>query len=249
MAYDFTIIGSALIITDTVTSDILLDLPKKDFWFNNTELNANIVQVYDTNGTNNSQGAQAKYPIADVTDGGVAATQANIRTFQHDNLGFNTASGGSGAIGFIDYADATGNVALLANTWTDIPNDGLGASTNYTFKPPSVTELIDVSTGYLDLTELIVGSELFVRNQFDIIPDINNSLLEIRYQFGAGIFEFSNEIGRLDSGSGNTYEKRDTIDFYIGADIVRTSPVIMQVRLSAAGVLINKGSYISIKKI
>ena len=28
--------------------------------------------------------------------------------------------------GFIDYNDTTGPVTIIANTWTDIPNNGLG---------------------------------------------------------------------------------------------------------------------------
>ena len=32
--------------------------------------------------------------------------------------------------GFIDYNDATGAIAITANTWTDIPNNGAGLFTN-----------------------------------------------------------------------------------------------------------------------
>ncbi len=32
--------------------------------------------------------------------------------------------------GFKDYNDQTGSVSLTANTWTDIPNNGLAAFTN-----------------------------------------------------------------------------------------------------------------------
>ncbi|PHR23557.1 MAG: hypothetical protein COA36_16635 [Desulfotalea sp.] len=149
--------------------------------------------------------------------------------------------------GFIDYNDATGVISVLADTWTDLPNDGAGSSTNYNFKPNSVTELIDVSTGYLDLSDLKVGAELALRTQFVVNPDINNTLLSIRYVFGAGLFSFTITIGRLDDGSGKDYEQDQFLPFYIGADIVRTSPVQIQIKLSSAGTLTNSGSYISVK--
>jgi hypothetical protein len=45
------------------------------------------------------------------------------------SLVFRSALGGSGALktGFIDYNDTTGEIPLTANTWTDVPNNGLGS--------------------------------------------------------------------------------------------------------------------------
>ena len=106
--------------------------------------------------------------------------------------------------------------------------------------------MLDVNTGYLDLSELTVGSEVSVRTTFNVTPDINNSILEVRYLFAGGLFDFPVDFPRLDGGSGKLYKRRDTLGFYVGADIVRTEPVIIQVRLSNTGILSNIGSYISL---
>ena len=84
--------------------------------------------------------------------------------------------------GFIDYNDTTGAVSLTANTWTTIPNNGLGSFSNNTYKPEGVTELMDVSTGAIDTSELHLGDAILIRNDFKINPNTNNALLEFRYQ-------------------------------------------------------------------
>ena len=63
--------------------------------------------------------------------------------------------------GFIDYNDTSsaGGIFLPANTWVDIPNDGLGAFSNFNYLPQGVTQLIDTSTGYLDCSQLKNGVE------------------------------------------------------------------------------------------
>ena len=124
---------------------------------------------------------------------------------------------GSGGVtpdkgGFIDYNDTSTTASplvLVADTWTTIPNDGLGAFTNKTYKPEGVTELMDTSTGALDTTDLVLGSSILVRNDFSVTPNTNNSLLEFRYTLGtgAGAYTLEKLIGRLDSGSGKPYRQ------------------------------------------
>ena len=52
--------------------------------------------------------------------------------------------------GFIDYNDTSTSstpVTLIADTWTTIPNDGLGAFTNKQFRPiDNTVELMENST-------------------------------------------------------------------------------------------------------
>jgi len=62
--------------------------------------------------------------------------------------------GGSDQNGFIDYNDTTGAFSINADTWTDLPNNGLGSFTNKNYPPTGVTELMDTSTGYLDVNPL-----------------------------------------------------------------------------------------------
>ena len=164
------------------------------------------------------------------------------------------SSSDSGTDGFIDYNDtstAASPLVLLADTWTTIPNDGLGSFTNKTYAPDGVSELMDTSTGAIDPTGLPLGSSILVRNDFSVTPSTNNSLLEFRYTLGSGGGSYTLEklIGRLDSGSGKPYRQSLVPDLiYMGDTNTRDNPIGLQVRLSTAGTLVNAGSVIQVIK-
>jgi hypothetical protein len=164
------------------------------------------------------------------------------------------SGGGGGTNGFIDYNDTstTGTpVVLSANTWTVIPNDGLGAFTNKAYAPSGVTELMDVSTGKIDPTELPLGSTILIRNDFTVTPNTNNTLLEFRYTLGdgGGAYTLEKIIGRLDSGSGIGYRRSLVPDMiYMGDTNTRDYHIGLEVRLSAGGTLVNAGSAIQVIK-
>ena len=133
--------------------------------------------------------------------------------------------GGSGTNGFIDYNDTSTTaspVTLSADTWTALPNDGLGAFTNKAYAPSGVTELMDISTGKIDPTELPLGSTILIRNDFTVT---------------------------LDSGSGIGYRRSLVPDMiYMGDTNTRDYHIGLEVRLSAGGTLVNAGSAIQVIK-
>lgn len=154
--------------------------------------------------------------------------------------------------GFIDYNDASTSatpLSLSADTWVDVPNDGLGAFTNKLYAPEGITELLDTNTGYLDFTQLNLGSEILVRNDFAVTPSTNNCLLEARYLLGSGAGEYPLQFWseRLDSGSGIPYQRVTTFKIYMGDLNTRDNPGRMQIRLSTPGSVVNAGVYISIE--
>ena len=162
--------------------------------------------------------------------------------------------GGSGTNGFIDYNDTSTSgtpVTLTSNVWTVIPNDGLGAFTNKTYAPSGINELMDVSNGSIDPTELDLGTSLLVRNDYTITPNTNNSLLEFRYTLGGGGGAYTLEkiVGRLDSGSGIGYRRSLVPDLiYMGDTNTRDNLIGLEVRLSAGGTLVNAGTVIQVIK-
>ena len=98
-----------------------------------------------------------------------------------------SGSGNASKNGFIDYNDAATAVtpiALSANTWTTLTNDGLGAFTNKNYPPSGVTELYNTTSQEIDFSELDLGDAVFIRNDFTVTPNTNNTLLEFRYQLG-----------------------------------------------------------------
>jgi len=155
--------------------------------------------------------------------------------------------------GFMDYNDtSTGTtpLTLVADTWTTIPNDGLGAFTNKAYKPNSaVTELINTSTGAIDPTGLHLGDTILIRNDFTVNPNTNNASLEFRYQLGTGggAYTLNKRLGRLDEGSGVDYRFNLNADLiYMGDTNTRDNPIALQVKLSAGGTLVNAGSVIQV---
>ena len=166
--------------------------------------------------------------------------------------GINSGGGSSSRSGIADYNDtstSTTPLSLVAGTWTTIPNDGAGAFTNLSYLPSGVTSLMDTSTGAFDFSELVLGDNCFIRNDFSVTPQTNNALLKLRYQLGAGINAYTLEtiLGRLDSGSGILYRFSLVPQMiYMGDLNTKDNPITLQINLSSAGTAVNAGSAIGV---
>ena len=189
--------------------------------------------------------------IADIQDeNGDAYALSDFITFYENNTGFSSAGSSASTTkqGFIDYNDTTGSVTLTPDTWADVPNNGLGSFTNKIYKPTTINEVLDGSTGYLDFSELTLGSQLLIRNDFTVTPNTNNSLLEVRYLLGQGAGEYALKFWseRLDSGSGIGYQRVISFPIYMGDTNTQGGVGKLQVKLSTNGSINNAGSYIKI---
>lgn len=154
--------------------------------------------------------------------------------------------------GFMDYNDAASvatPITVVADQWITLTNDGAGAFSNFAFKPFNVTNLIDVSTGYIDPTELNLGTSILIRNDYSVTPNTNNALLEFRYSLGTGFGEYTLEktVGRLDNGSGKPYRQSLVTDMiYMGDTNTRDNPIKIQIKLSTGGTVVNAGTVIQV---
>ena len=163
-----------------------------------------------------------------------------------------TATESGGSNGIADYNDTsttTTPVTLVSGTWTTVPNNGAGSFTNLSYLPSGVTSLMDTSTGAFDVSELTFGDAVYIRNDFTVTPATNNTLLELRYQLGAGGGTYTLEkiVSRLDSGSGIPYRFSLEPDLiYMGDANTKDNPILLQVKLSGNGSLVNAGSAISV---
>lgn len=180
--------------------------------------------------------------------GDVVFQSADKKFFRFDGETWNEINKGNG---FIDYNHNGFSVPLSSGVWTTVPNNGAGAFTNKNYNPKGVSELMNTSTGAIDPTSLDLGDTILIRNDFQINPNTNNALLEMRYQLGSGAGSYTLEtvIGRLDDGSGKNYRfalKPDLI--YMGDTNTRNNPISLQVKLSTAGTLTNAGSVIQVIK-
>ncbi|NRA49474.1 MAG: hypothetical protein HRU12_10115 [Phaeodactylibacter sp.] len=156
------------------------------------------------------------------------------------------------ANGFGDYNDtstASTPITLVADTWTTLTNDGAGAFTNLAYLPDDVTHLMNTPMGTFDFSQLQLGDNVLIRNDYSVTPNTNNALLELRYVLGTGGGSYTLEtiVGRLDSGSGKPY--RQSLEpqmIYVGDSNTKDNPITLQLRLSSSGSVVNAGSAIGV---
>ena len=191
----------------------------------------------------------------DAGDLWLDSTQAKLYTYYNDGDSSQWVSVNSGVstpsskTGWMDYNDSTGSFSISADTWTDVPNDGAGSFTNKAYKPAAVTDVLDASTGYLDFSDLPLGSEISLRNDITVTPNTNNALFELRYVLGTGAGEYALNFlsERLDSGSGVAYQRVTTFPIYMGDTNTKNNAGKLQARLSTPGTIQNAGVYASIQ--
>ncbi len=156
-------------------------------------------------------------------------------------------------LGVADYNDtstATTPLTLVADTWTTLPNDGLGEFSQENL-PSGVTTLLDDTTGSLDISELTQYSDIFVRPDFTVTPDSNNADLEFRFLLGTGAGQYTlpTSFGRLDLGAGIEYRRGlNALYIYAGDSNTIDNPIYLQVKLSASGSVVNAGMAVKVYK-
>lgn len=88
-----------------------------------------------------------------------------------DLAGSRSSSGDASLIshttgGFFDYGDLatqTTPIAVPADTWVFIPNDGQAAFSNYDYKPPGINDLWNTTTNEFDWSGLNLGDQVDIR--------------------------------------------------------------------------------------
>jgi len=153
--------------------------------------------------------------------------------------------------GFADYNDTsttTTPLNLLADTWTVLPNDGLGEFTNLTYLPNDITQLLDVSTGAIDPTQLILGDAIFVRTDLRITPSVNGAFLQFRYALGTGpaAYFLGKQLGSLANGGGVEYAFQFVDFIYMGDENTRGNPIVLVVNCSEDATFTNLGTVIQV---
>ena len=93
MAKKIEIIGSALVVTDTVSGLILISQPSRDIWYKESELTENNrIAFYDCNGLNGSQIYSDEMPLIFLEDAVdatlVSFTAETFRQFCTNFLGY-----------------------------------------------------------------------------------------------------------------------------------------------------------------
>ena len=155
--------------------------------------------------------------------------------------------------GFADYNDtstSTTPLSIEADTWTDLPNDGLGPFSQEQL-PASMSGGLLGAGGAIDISSMPAGSDILIRQDFTVFPSNNNAALAFRYKLGSGAGEYtlSKSLGRLDQGAGIGYPNSLTTDYvYSGDANTKDNPIQPQIKMSSAGTVVNAGMAIKIYK-
>lgn len=150
-------------------------------------------------------------------------------------------------IGFIDYNHAGAPFTIDAGVWTELPNDGAGEFTNFTYAPQGVTQLMDTATGEIDPRELQLGDVVLIRLDYEVTPTVNSAFLDLRYRVGAGPYYLTEPQGQLVSGAGRAYRfalKTDLI--YMGNPDSRDNKIGIEIRCSVDATVDNAGAVITV---
>ena len=153
-------------------------------------------------------------------------------------------------LGYADYNDtssAASPVALVAETWTNLPNDGLGSFSQNQL-PNGNSTILDAS-GAIDCSALPLHSDILIRLDYTVTPNVNNAALSFRYQLGsgAGTYFLERAVGRLDEGAGLAYRQSLLTDYiYLGDTNTKDNLIYPQVKLSSGGSVVNAGMAIKV---
>ena len=111
-------------------------------------------------------------------------------------------------------------IALAADTWTKVTNDGTSGSTKRQHLPEGVTRIYDVTTQRIKLDQLPTDGWLIFRFGVKVIPNVDNVTLKARiaYTVDNGGYQFYLVApgALLNDGAGIEYEEQFTLTFYVG---------------------------------
>tara|TARA_B100001121_G_scaffold7042_1_gene5981 strand:+ start:272 stop:1231 length:960 start_codon:yes stop_codon:yes gene_type:complete len=113
-------------------------------------------------------------------------------------------------------------IALAADTWTKVTNDGTSGSTKRQHLPEGVTRIYDVATQRIKLDQLPTDGWLIFRFGVKVIPNVDNVTLKARIAYtvdedGGGYQFYLVAPGALlNDGAGIEYEEQFTLTFYVG---------------------------------
>ena len=148
--------------------------------------------------------------------------------------------------GWANYQDSTGAQPVLADTWTGLTNDGLGAGTNTSFLPRNVPSLFDSSTNKLDLSQSRIGDVVRIRLNLDLTPSVNNSCLHLRLWFPTEGWALTRRLARMDEGAGIAYPLVEDFRFFVGSDAVITGGCQVEILTGAESSVLVNGFFIEL---
>ena len=241
MAKDFSIEGSALVITEG--GAVIFESPKRDVYFDNSALeNDSKVVLYDTNGTNKNASGIFTADLSECTNGGTPFTNASFRTFGRDSLGFSQGGGSpssnytkNGYYGLLTdfYFGGTGTETIITesdvDTWIDV-NFTIDSNGTFDFRPQAMQDAVndpfDSSTSLFTLEGLTTKDFGNFRASMSFDPDEDNGEVNARLEFErhsgttpSDPFPIEDIVATMNDGAATDYTIEPFLSFFIGDTI------------------------------
>ena len=150
-----------------------------------------------------------------------------------------------GANGFADYNAATTPIAITANTWTKLLNNGSGPLTKTDALPSGVTALWNTTTSQFNFTELPLNSMVDARYDITITTTAANQTLELAVKLAIGSpAEYQSQRLIQQFKTAGTYNIVVFGASYIGSNDVKNNPGEVLLRTDAIATVVVNGWYI-----
>ncbi len=156
---------------------------------NKTAIQAEIDSLITTNGTFDVSASDVRKVLETAKDSNLNTQETSNQTIA-SKLNSATINSDQMRMGIIDYNDAATATTPISVTggggYTDITNDGLGGSTNKTYRASGVSELWDVSTNLFDWSDLSLGDTVLIRLDVKVTTTSANQTVDTKLLLGVG---------------------------------------------------------------
>ena len=137
-----------------------------------------------------------------------------------------------------DKALETTPISLVADTWTQITNDGSSSSTKRQWLPKDsgISRIYDISDNKIKLTQVPQDGHVIFRLGVKYIPNVNNTTVKTRIAWttqSGFTFYLESADALLNDGAGIEYEKQFVLPFFVGDEDSQKGSGIIQTRADA----------------
>ena len=153
----------------------------------------------------------------------------------------------SGVYDYNDLATTSSPIAVVADTWVDLPNDGNGAYTNTSHALSNVPNIFNTTTDAFDFSALSLGDSVDIRVDLSITTNSPNQLVELEMFAGTGGSPY--QVPMLTPVQFKTAGTHRLVAYnagYMGDTNTKDNPANLQIRSDDSASVVVNGWYIRV---